>query len=145
MTPRDKTLALGGGIAIVILTLAGVVGYALTGRDASLLVPLLLGISAPIVQNLVSYAKLGSAVEGLQSGQDTISKQTNGALTNLQEHNVRLTDQLANSVPATTMPALPFVVTALPADAVTSPTPAGLVLPTPATPTTPVEPPKQGS
>lgn len=126
MAARDRTIALLGALALVLLLVVGI-GYAyLDGRDIASFAPTLLGFATPTIVALFAAA-------GVSRNMSVIEDKVNGNYDELSKRNELLTAKLTDATGA-----IPAVVTQR-APAYSSPE-AGLPPYSPVPPSTPVAP-----
>ena len=93
MAPRDRTIALLGALALVLLLVVGM-GYAyLDGRDIASFAPTLLGFATPTVVALFAAA-------GVRSNIGRIEDKVNGNYDELSKRNELLTAKLTDATGA---------------------------------------------
>lgn len=102
MTPRDKTLALVGGIAAVMLIIAAVVYQGVRDGNVDRFIPFLVGFAVPTIASLLAAAGVKSDVGKLDDKVRDVRKQVNGNYSALLAENQRLTDLIAESADAAT-------------------------------------------
>lgn len=78
MAPRDRTIALLGALALVLLVVVGFGYAALDGRDLASFAPTLLGFATPTIVALLASAgvrtNMGRIEEKVNGNYDTLSK-----------------------------------------------------------------------
>ncbi len=78
MTERNKTVALIGAIAIILLVLSGVMSAVLAGRDIDSFLPMLAGFAAPTVVALLGVAGIRADLGNMKDELGQVHKQVNG-------------------------------------------------------------------
>lgn len=100
---RDRTIALLGALALVLLIVAGIGYAALDGRDLASFAPTLLGFATPTIVALLGMA-------GMQANIGRMETKVNGNYTELSTRNEELALQLGSAtgaMPAVTPPPPP--------------------------------------
>jgi phage head maturation protease len=81
MTDRDRTLALAGGIAIVLLVLVAF-GYAMvSGRPIAEFAPTVLGFAVPVITSLWAMARMDNRMDHVQEKVDSVQ----GSVTHVED------------------------------------------------------------
>lgn len=97
MSERNRTIALLGALAIVLLILAGMLYSAISRRDVDSFIPMLVGFAVPTITALLTAAGVRSDLSGVKKQVEDVHEQVNGNYSRLADHNERLTTELARA------------------------------------------------
>lgn len=97
MSSRDRTIALIGALALVLIVTVGLGYAALDGRELTSFAPTLLGFATPTIITLLGMARINAQMGGIE-------KKVNGNYDALSTRNEELASQLGTITATGAMP-----------------------------------------
>lgn len=97
LSPRDRTLALAGAIALALLTVSALAYGLLAGRSIESFAPALIGFAAPTIVSLMTAAGVARQTREIQKEVADVHDKVNGNYSVMEARNADLTNQLATA------------------------------------------------
>lgn len=109
VSERNRTIALLGAIAVVLLVLTALAYALLAGRPIDKLLPTLAGFATPTIVSLLTAAGIRQQTDRLAKEVGEVHDKVNGNYSVMEQRNADLTDRLSvmPSAAASTRPLTP--------------------------------------